>query len=392
MRENQRIKSLFLPAWYPSVENPAAGVFIKEHAKAVSLYSDVTVLYSEKKSVRGLYKIVSDEKEDGIRTIRTKHKRSPIPKTSDFIHLWSIFAAFKKLSKEGWRPDIIHAHVYSAGVPAVIIGKIYNIPVVITEHWTGFIRHTLKNINKFKALFAMNRANIILPVSKGLEEAIKSYGIKNQFKTIPNVVNTEIFSPPSSLDNKSKKNLLLVGLITPQKGISFLLRALAKLKQKRQDFILHIVGDGENRGEYEDLTRDLALGEAVKFHGIKTKEETAGFMRNCTFFVQPSLFETFGVTYIEAMACGKPIVATQLPVIQEKVNEERGILVPPRDIKTLAKAIDYMLDHYQDYPIENIRQYAEDRFSYAVVGKEINNIYREILKESDRDRNSNNKL
>jgi len=75
------------------------------------------VLYNEGvgKHVNGLYKIVSDKTEDGIRTMRIRHKKSPIPKTSYFIYLCSIFKASRKLMREGWRPDIIHAHVYSTG-------------------------------------------------------------------------------------------------------------------------------------------------------------------------------------------------------------------------------------------------------------------------------------
>jgi len=381
MKENEKLNVLFLPQWYPSEENPVGGIFVKEHAKAVSLYNDVTVLYCEGvgKDVKGLYEIISDKKEDGIRTIIIKHRKSPIPRTSCFIYLWSIFATFRKLLKEGWRPDIIHAHIYSAGVPAVIIGKKYKIPIVITEHWTGFPRHVLNKINILRARFAMNRANIILPVSKDLEEAIKSYGIKNQFKVVPNVVNTEMFYPPSNSKDNNKKKILFVGLITPQKGVSYLLKALAQLKQKRQDFILDVVGDGPNRKEYEELTEELGLGDVVKFNGLKTKEEVADFMRKSDFFVQPSLYETFGVTYIEAMACGKPIVATQLPVLQEKINRDIGILVPPKGVKALREAIDYMLDHCRDYSPEKISQYAKDKFSYEVVGKKLHDVYKDLL-------------
>jgi len=381
MHEEKRLKILFLPFWYPNEDNPAAGIFVKEHAKAAALYNDVVVLYSRKvgKGVKGLYETVSDEKEAGIRTIRVKYRRSPIPKTSDFIHLCSVFAAFKKLLKQRWRPDIIHAHVYSAGVLAILLGKRYKIPVVISEHWSGFIRRTLKKIHILKARFAMNKANIILPVSNHLQDAIKSYGIKNKFKVIPNPINTTTFRPPSRPKVDGKKNILFVGAIVPIKGIVVLLRALAQLKEKRQDFVLDIVGDGPNRKEYEDLSKESGLEHLVKFYGFKTKEEVADFMKNCDFLVQPSLYETFGITYCEAMACGKPVVASQLPSLQEKITEDRGVLVPPKDADALADAIDYMLDHHKDYSPRKIRGYVKDEFSHEVVAKQLNEIYRQIL-------------
>jgi glycosyltransferase involved in cell wall biosynthesis len=225
----------------------------------------------------------------------------------------------------------------------------------------------------------MNRAKIIIPVSRSLEEAIKFYGITNNFRIVPNVVNTEMFHPTLNRNKGGKKRILLVALLSPQKGISYLLHALAQLKQKRKDFVLDIVGDGPNRREYEEITRRLGLGDIVKFYGLKTKIDVAEFMKKCSFFIQPSLWETFNVVCIEAMACGLPIVATRLSAFQEKITEENGILIPPKDIDALTKAIDNMLDNYQNYSPEKISQYAKKNFSYEVVGKRLDNIYREIL-------------
>ncbi|MDD5638552.1 MAG: glycosyltransferase [Candidatus Pacebacteria bacterium] len=383
MSDSKRLKILFLPAWYPSKTNPVAGIFIKEHAKAVSLYDEVVVLYSEgcDKKLKKTWEVVSDKSEEGIRTIRIKYKKSPIPKTTYFIYLLSVYQAFKKILKEDWKPDIIHAHVYSAGLPAVILGRIYKIPVVLTEHFTAFPRRTLSRTEILKARFAMARAKIILPVSKDLEESIKSYGIKNNFEVVPNVVNTKIFYPSSNKQENEKnykKRMLLVALLDPKKGISFLLEAIAKISKKRQDFVLDIVGDGPNRKEYEDLSQKLGIQNLVKFHGLKSKEEIAEFMRNCDFFVLPSLWENLPCVLIEAMASGLPIIATTVGGIPEIINEERGILIPPKNVDVLVKAIDYMLDHYQDYLPEKISQYAKENFSYEAVGKKLDNIYRKI--------------
>jgi len=255
-------------------------------------------------------------------------------------------------------------------------------PVVITEHWSGFPQQLLGKLDVFRARFAMNRAKILLPVSQNLKEAIESYGIKNRFQVIPNVINTEMFHPSTSQYRNEKKRILLVALLSPIKGIPYLLRALAQVKEKRQDFVLDIVGDGPNRQEYEDLAKKLGLGEMVRFHGLKSKPEVAEYMRQYDFFIQPSLFETFGVTYIEAMACGKPIVATKLPVLQEKICKDRGILVPPENSNALSEATDYMLDHYQNYSSANISKYVKENFSYEVVGNRLNGVYRKLYREA----------
>lgn len=356
MTNKKRLKILFIPAWYPSEKNSIAGIFIKEHAKAAALYNDIVVLYSEGicTSLKSSYEI-RENIEDGLRTIRLRYRKSPIPKTTYFIYLWSIFSAFRKLLKEGCRPDIIHAHVYSAGIPSVILGKLYKIPTIITEHYIYFPPRILSFPERLKARFVMNRILSILVPTNAYKEAIESYGIKNNFQIVPNVVNTELFYPlPFKREKDGKKHLLFVGNLVPKKSIPFLLKALSVIKKQRQDFILDIVGNGPNRNEYEELAYKLSLREVVRFHGMKQKGVVARFMRNCSFFVMPSLYEGFGVVYIEAMACGKPVIATKVRGPDEIINKDVGILVPPEDINELVESIEYMLDHYQDYSSDKI--------------------------------------
>ena len=105
-------KNLFIARRYPSSKNPIAGIFIKEHAKAVSLIGKVSVINAEYDShERSLLKIYSVI-EEGIRIFHVRYHKSPIPKTTYIIYLLGIFAAFLALIKEGWIPDIIHANIY----------------------------------------------------------------------------------------------------------------------------------------------------------------------------------------------------------------------------------------------------------------------------------------
>ena len=310
MNSKNRFKILFLAAWYPSKENPVEGVFIKEHAKAAALYNDVTVIAfsGTSRSPLRLYKS-SENIEDGIRTLRIKYVGLPIPKTKDFIRWWSVISVFRKMLKEGCKPDIIHAHVYSAGVPAIILGKMYGLPVVVTEHFTGFPRRRIKGFSRLQAKFAFERASLVCPVSKDLQESIESYGIHARFKVIANVVDTSLFSPQEGpnlkkTEGNGKKRMLLVALLDPKKGVPYLLEALDRLKKKRSDFILDIVGDGPNRSEYEETVRELGLPDFVHFHGLKTKQEVAGFMKRCDFFVLPSLWENLPCVLICSSSSG----------------------------------------------------------------------------------------
>lgn len=375
-----RLKVLFIAGWYPRKEKPVAGVFVREHAKAVSLYNNVVVLYARQFDIFGRSCCkTSDKIEDGIRTIRICYPKIRIPKTHTIIYVWHVFRAFRRLVKEGWRPDVIHAHVYSSAIPAVIIGKLFKIPVVLTEHSSAFPRKLLPDWQIKRARFAMQRAKIILPVSEALKSSIESYGIKNRFQIIPNVVDTNLFHPNCKIKKDTDvKRILLVALLTPVKGVPYLFEALSVLRQKRSDFHLDVVGDGPNRTEYEELAVRLGISNKVCFHGVKTKLQVAEFMRKSHFFVLPSLSETFGVVLIEALASGLPVIATNNSGPSEIVSKEVGLLVPPKSADALAEAIECMLEHHQNYSAERITQYAKENFSYEVVGRKLNNIYQEV--------------
>jgi hypothetical protein len=90
----------------------------------------------------------------------------------------------KKIIEERILPEIIHAHVFTAGLPALILGRLYGIPIVLTEHWTKFPRRKLNPFEKILAKLVMNRVDMILPVSKNLELTLCSYGIKGRFKKL----------------------------------------------------------------------------------------------------------------------------------------------------------------------------------------------------------------
>lgn len=411
---DNRLKILFIPAWYPSSSDPINAVFIREHAKAASLYNDIKVIYVCPDSSLQWYKIyqISTDLEERISTTRVHYnainqrvknrfknkkvnstnstgkksylyKLLSIPRAiwQESIYLWCLYISLRTLIKNGWKPDVIHAHIYTAGFGAVILGKVFNIPVIITEHWSVFPRHLLSSFQRFKSRYAMNAASILLPVSENLMGHIKTYGINNKYYVVPNTVDTGVFTPlPSDeIVKKDLKRILLVARLVPVKGIPYLLQALSRLKIKRQDFKLDIIGDGMNINEYQELTKSLEIEDVVEFHGVKNRVEVAEYIRNCDFYVQPSLYETFGVTYIEAMACGKPVIATNVGGVSEIINEKNGILIPPEDIEAIYKAMEYMLDNYSKYSSDIISQSAKKRFGYKTVGKKLDNIYRELL-------------
>ena len=303
----------------------------------------------------------------------------PVPYTNLLLNYLVTILVFKSLIRDGFNPDVIHAHEFTAGIPAVILGHMYKKPVVITEHFTGFTLHTLNRLEILMARFAMKRAQKILPVSDDLKNHIQSYGIKSDFKVVPNVVNTNLFCVEPCKITNDPKRLLTVALLNPKKGIPYLLQAIHKLRGKRQDFILDIIGDGPNRKDYEALSIKDGINDIVKFHGIKNKKEISQLMKIANIFVLPSLTENLPCVLIEAMASGLPIIATNVGGVPELISEDIGQLVSPKNPDALAEAIDYMLDHYKDYNPRSIARNAQDKYSYGVVGSQLDTIYQQVI-------------
>ncbi len=375
LKDSKRWKVLFIPAWYPSVENPIAGGFIREHARAAALYDDVTVLHVQPVPLSGSADRLSwhEEMDEGIRTVRLR-----IPHIKAISYTLGVMAGYYRLGRHGYRPDVIHAHVYLAGVPAVLIGKLQRVPVVVTEHFSGFTKRTLSRRRVLAARIAFRWASTVMPVSRCLQRAIEGYGIKARFEVVPNAVDVDLFSPDSRPEaDRFTKRLLFVGLLDPshKKGMPHLLRALAQLRQRRDDWHLDTVGDGPARGAYESMALNLGISDRITFHGLRSKREVAKFMHGADLFVLSSPLETFSVATVEALAAGTPVVVTRCGGPEELVTPEAGVIVPPDDIEALAAAIDSMLDNRDRYDSMALAAYARQRFGYEAVGEQLHQVY-----------------
>ena len=381
----ERLKVLFITAWYPTKEQPITGVFVREHAKAVRLYDDVVTLHCAglDPNLKGFWRLEQETDEsltEGIPTYRVWYRRSSVPKTSYLVYLWSVLQSFRRIAAQGFRPDIIHAHVYEAGVPAVLTGKFYRLPVVITEHYTAFPMRSLSKIKVTKARLAFTFADRVCTVSQYLLDAIQSYGIKADFKVIPNAVNTQLFYSKKKRPNSRFKDIAYISILSQhRKGLDYLLRALGLLREKRSDFHLHVIGDGPLREYYENLVRVLGLEDFVTFYGRLPTEQSAALLRKSHLFVLPSLFENFSVATAEALATGTPVLATRCGGPEEFVTGDVGLLVPPGDAEALYKGLDYMLDHLERFSPDQISHYATERFSPERVGAQLHTIYQVLL-------------
>lgn len=388
------MKVLFITNWYPTRDFSYGGVFVREHAKAVTATgNEVVVLHAARASreCRGLWEMEKEldpELSEGIPAYHVHHRAMRLRGMSYPLYLWSVLKAFRRLRAEGFEPDVIHAHVYDAGVPAVMIGKRNGIPVVITEQFTGFPRRTLNRAAVRKARYAYRNADRALPVSKHLQRAIEAYGIEAKFEIVPNVADTTMFfTAKRTLKKNDEKRMIFVGNLEPSqhKGYPTLLEALTLLGKRRSDWRLDVIGEGPERLEYQRRTEAAGLSGLVVFHGTKPKREISEMMRGSDLFVLPSRFDNLPCVVVEALASGLPVVSTTVGGIPEMVRDGAGILVPPDDPSALADALDSVLSNLNSYDRDAIAADARSRYSLEAVGAQLQGIYDSVRSASAAD-------
>lgn len=144
--------------------------------------------------------------------------------------------------------------------------------------------------------------------------------------------------PEASVPEAGALQLLFVGRVAPVKGLRVLLKGIEKLRDEFPGLRLTLVGDGPDRAEIEAAA--APLGDHVHFTGYLSQEDVSRAMHACDIFVLPSFAEGVPVVLMEAMASGRPVVATQVAGVGELVQDgENGLLVLPGDVESLVEAI-----------------------------------------------------
>lgn len=281
--------------------------------------------------------------------------------------------------------NLIHAHfTYPSGYVSAKLKKIYNKPVVLTVHEDR--NWFLKEINNRNAVYSWHNANKIIRVNKGdLKEFHRSGIDESKLMSLPNGFFPNLFKPIDSSSARielglpvDKKIILNIANLEEHKGQRYLIESMKNILVTHSDVMLYIVGQGSLRHDLQMLIDMNGLqNKIILAGGNKPAEEIPLWMNACDVFVLSSLSESFGIVQIEAMACGKPVVATRNGGSEEIIiNEKLGILTEPKDVCGMEKAILKALDTkwYQEYIIK----YSMN-FIWDIIAERIVEVYGEIL-------------
>ncbi|MCD6184580.1 MAG: glycosyltransferase family 4 protein [Deltaproteobacteria bacterium] len=196
----------------------------------------------------------------------------------------------------------------------------------------------LKPVNKY----IWKKAKKVVALSRGLKTTALRTAPKQSFEVIPNGVETDLFKPsfkpgPCKKHSARQLRLITVSRLINRKGIDHILEALAELNDK--DVELLIVGTGSYENSLKKICSELKLDNVVTFYGYCPREQLFKLYNKADVFILPSLAESFGLVFAEAMACGLPVIGGRTGGVPDLVKEENGILVEPGNIAEIKDAV-----------------------------------------------------
>ena len=297
--------------------------------------------------------------------------------------------------------DLVHTHFDLAPGPLAGLraAKNAHLPLVVTYHgdWVdtygGLFRRLGVTIsNKFLVDRVLDYASYIISPSKMYIERSQFLRLyRDKTVVIPNGINIQDFWVPDSKDRCREelglpvdgKIVLFFGFLAPYKGPDILLSALPRILAAVPDTRLLFAGRGTMRQDLENLSRKLGLEKNVLFADYVKDELKSSYYKSADVFVLPSVMgtECFPLTILESMACGTPVVASEIGGIPDAViNGRSGFLVPPGDEESLATAIVNILNDNEKREDMSVfgKKYVE-AYSWTDIAEKTEDLYRMAL-------------
>lgn len=382
-RLKDRLQILITASWFPSDVHPTLGNFVMRHAAAIASLHHVEVLY--------FAALPNPEDEERIES----YTLDGVSITMVYYHkgLLKLIGRTRALRKgievlEASHPgkfDLIHHHVtWPEAWQGVWLYRKFKIPLLLTEHWTGFLEDQRGPLSRKVKLFCgwiSRHVSLHLPVTNHLAAAMQKAGMRGKYRVIPNVVDTNLFRIASKPEQPIRF-LHVSSLSDSHKNISGLLRAWKLACQNNADIHLTIGGDGPWQ-EVKDLATELEIPSGrIDFFGEELPEHIAGRMSEAHTLILFSNYENLPCVIGEALSCGMRIISTDVGGIAEHIDAAKGTLIKARDEAGLVAAILSEAAIQSEVNRETLRTYACDHFSVGAVALQFDKAYRDVLNQN----------
>lgn len=372
-QKGRDMRVLFLTNVYPNGYGKSEGAFVHEQAKALrETGCQVDVLYVDLRSIRKKRRWGrSEEEREGIRVIHWSLPCGPIPVLLDLLYLALQKRALRDYVKGCGVPEVVHGHFYVNGFFCRWLKRKFGVRCLVTEHSSELFSDRIGFLHRRMMKRAYEGADCVIAVSEALKGRMERYTTR-KVHVVGNVISGN-FHYAERPRNKGFR-FLSVGRVTESKGMRTLIEAFEELQSDLEDVSLTIVGDGALRRELEAHAGKRGL--RVLFLGEVGHERLPEIYRQSDCFVLPSLMETFGVVYVEAMACGLPVIATRCGGPEEFVDDSNGILVSVGSRAELCEAMRKVREGSSGYCREGISENVHRKYGGATVGRALMELYR----------------
>ena len=387
-----RPRVLFVSNLYPNPRQPTRGVFNYHTVHSLAPHLELQVMapvswYPFSGKLEG---IPPSEHDDGIPVLHPRAFYTPGVLRSRHGHFFyrSLAKPVRRL-RSSFPFDLLYGSwVYPDGFGVMKLARDFNVPYVL--HALGSdINDYLDRADRItRILAALKNASAIICVSKALRDRIAAQGVDpDVLHVVYDGVNTDVFRPQDKQRCRTQLSLpadarivLFVGSLLPVKGPEYLLESAARLATDSSE-PLHVVlvGQGSCLRRLRSLTRRLGLSDCLTFAGPRPHDEIAVWMGAADVLCLPSISEGLPNVVLEALASGRPVVASRVGGLPEIVTDDsRGFLVPPASPEELARALARALEASWD---PQALHAAALPFSWAEHGQRIADIVGSVLSQ-----------
>lgn len=257
------------------------------------------------------------------------------------------------------RPRLIVATHVNFGPIANLARRVAQVPYLLVAHGID-----VWQLRSATTRHALRRADLILAVSRHTQRAVleQTGGDNDKVKLLPNTFSAARFNPREKSNRVLAKHrlsadtpiILTVCRLAAEeryKGYDQILKALPSISRALPRVHYLLVGAGPDRPRIEKLIAELGVADRVTLAGYIADEELAGYYNSCDIFAMPSKAEGFGIVYLEALACGKPVLAGDRDGARDALNDgELGLLVDADNVERIAGEIIRVLRREHDHP------------------------------------------
>jgi glycosyltransferase involved in cell wall biosynthesis len=372
----KKLRVLHVAKWYPNRNDVQNGVFVQKQIMATTPYAEVKVLAW----LPGNEKTHTHEShENGLAVTRTFFK----PRTAISVKRHAFLQYIHSHYNNKNLPELLHLHVFSPDLLVMVLwAKKKGIPVVITEHWSGYMRGIFDALPKWRkwSYKRIAKVNRVLPVSGYLQVHMQRSGLAGVYTIVPNVVDVDF---PSTQKVPGFAFVMVADVVDEIKNISGVIAAFEAVYKTTQNISLHLIGGGPDEEDIAQKVENSTAKSAIHLYGRLPNAEVKALLPQFHCLVLNSRVETFGVVVLEAHAAGLPAIVTRCGGPEEWL-EDADIAIAVDDSTALQHALAEMAGRKnQDYIFTK-----HLRCSAEMVGEQLHDVYQKVLAEEARKENS----